>query len=212
MILASDHGHVWHRPECRALERRSWKPLASPDRRCSRRRNCRSTGSRVREENGSNTVIVPWAETIYYSKATKRLSRRSHAARDGQPAGDPDGLSEKTSTYPGLFACEYPKPEWWSGPTCCYVRSVEQNRARRSPLVLTQWPNGLFDDLLEEEQIRPQRRSEAVPQARTVSGVDRRVCSPRQATKIRRSLFAAMPLKTISCGGVWRHWMPAAAS
>ena len=112
VILASDHGHVWHRPEAK---------LCSGD--CGSRWRSHTgdvqegeiaiTGSRVREENGSRTVIVPWVETIYYGKQHNGY----HGGATPQEMVSPLViLMDKTSTYPGLYRCEYPKPEWWSPP------------------------------------------------------------------------------------------------
>src|SRR6185312_7765310 len=65
VILASDHGHVWHRPEanlCQGDSGSRWRSHTGD----IQKGEIAITGSRVREENGSRSVIVPWVETIYY--------------------------------------------------------------------------------------------------------------------------------------------------
>ena len=110
VILASDHGHVWHRPEaklCSGDAGGRWRSHAGQ----VQDGEIAITGTRVLAENGSHTVIVPWVETIYYGKQQNGY----HGGATPQEMVSPLViLMDKTSTYSGLVACEYSKPEWWS--------------------------------------------------------------------------------------------------
>lgn len=142
VILASDHGHVWHRPEAK---------LGSGD--CGSRWRSHVgevqegeiaiTGNRVPEENGSRTVIVPYVETIYYG----RQQNGYHGGATPQEMVSPLViLMDKTSTYSGLFPCEYPKPDWWLAPPVSSAM-VEEHPVS---VVLPKRPRDLFDGQLEE--------------------------------------------------------------
>jgi hypothetical protein len=155
VILASDHGHVWHRPDARLLSGEAgsrWRP-GSADVQDG---EIIISGSRVRDDAGQNSVIVPWAETIYY----KRQQNGYHGGATPQEMVVPlvilteVDLSEKSSAYPGLYACEYPRPEWWSC-TPVATRSVEQEPAA---VPTRSYPPSLFDDLHEEKPVEePQK-------------------------------------------------------
>ena len=100
----------------------------------------------MREENGSRTVVVPWVETIYYGKQQNGY----HGGATPQEMVSPLViLMDKTSTYSGLFPCEYPKPEWWSAPPVASLM-VEEPRTPVA-VVVPKWPRGLFDDQLDED-------------------------------------------------------------
>ena len=108
VILASDHGHVWHRPDghYRPYEESSrWR---SDDGKCAPDEIVLS-GKRI--VAGGNTVIVPWTEKVYYG----RQQNGYHGGATPQEMVCPLVLlTDKTSAYSGLYRCEYPKPEWWS--------------------------------------------------------------------------------------------------
>lgn len=108
LILASDHGHVWHRPDgqCRAYEESSrWR---SDDGKCAPDEIVLSGGRMIA---GGKTVIVPWTEKVYYS----RQQNGYHGGATPQEMVCPLVLlTDKTSAYSGLYRCEYPKPDWWS--------------------------------------------------------------------------------------------------
>lgn len=142
VILASDHGHVWHRPESQLLAGDAgsrWR---------SQTGNLQDgeiviTGSRVREENGSRTVVVPWVETIHYC----RKHNGYHGGATPQEMVSPLViLMDKTSTYTGLFPCEYPKPEWWTAPP------VASAVVEEPPLTIVtpNKPLDLFGEQMEE--------------------------------------------------------------
>ncbi len=108
VILASDHGHVWHRPDasCRSHEESSrWRadngePLED---------EVRIRGARVITEDHS--VIVPWSENVYY----RTQQNGYHGGGTPQEMVCPLVLlTDRTSAYSGLHRCEYPKPDWWS--------------------------------------------------------------------------------------------------
>ena len=78
---------------------------------------------------------MPWVETIYYG----RQQNGYHGGATPQEMVSPLViLMDKTSTYSGLFPCEYPKPEWWLAPPVASAM-VEEPRIRW-PIVKP--PNG----------------------------------------------------------------------
>jgi hypothetical protein len=144
VILASDHGHVWHRPEARCCSGdvgTRWRSnTGSPQ-----EGEIAIGGTRVREENGSRTVIVPWVETMYYG----RPQNGYHGGATPQEMVSPLViLVDKTSTYAGLFLCEYPKPEWWSAPPVASLAAAEDEHTR---VTVVKRPKTLFDDAVENE-------------------------------------------------------------
>jgi hypothetical protein len=163
VIVASDHGHVWHRPEAK---------LCSGD-AGSRRRSPTAdvedgeiaiTGSRVREEHGSRTVVVPWVETIYYGKQQNGY----HGGATPQEMISPLViLTDKTSSFSSLFECEYPKPEWWSAPPVASPMVEEPHTP--VAVAVSKWPKGLFDDQFDEDAMPPVTPIPSVPQARMAS-------------------------------------------
>ena len=95
------------------------------------------SGSRARDDAGQNSVIVPWSETIYY----KRQQNGYHGGATPQEMVAPlvilteVDLNEKNDAYPGLFACEYAKPEWWScAPVATRARRAGSGRRAHSLL------------------------------------------------------------------------------
>ncbi len=160
VILASDHGHVWHRPEAKLSAGDAgsrWRSQTGP----LQSGEIAITGSRVREENGSRTVIVPWVETIYYGKQQNGY----HGGATPQEMVSPLViLMDKTSTYSGLYPCEYPKPEWWSAPPVASAVVEEQ----LTPVVVPKMPRDLFDGQLEEDAKPTLLPPKKVPQPATV--------------------------------------------
>jgi len=143
VILASDHGHVWHRPEAKLCDGDCGSRWRSQNGEAIDGEIAIS-GSRVREENGSRTVIVPWVETIYYG----RQQNGYHGGATPQEMVSPLViLMDRTSTYSGLFACEYPKPEWWTAPPVASA-VVEEPPVT---IVTPKKPVSLFDDQFEKE-------------------------------------------------------------
>lgn len=144
VVLAADHGHVWHRPDAQMLQSDAstrWRPQSGSldDREIA------ITGKRVRDEAGQNTVVVPWTETIYY----KRQQNGYHGGATPQEMLCPLViLTDKSSAYSGLFPCEYPKPEWWSSaPAAVMVVEEPDMKSMRTG------PRTLFDNLPDEEVV-----------------------------------------------------------
>jgi hypothetical protein len=160
VILASDHGHVWHRPDSRMLSSEvgsRWRPntgdLVDEEIVIS--------GSRVRDDADQNSVIVPWAETIYY----KRQHNGYHGGATPQEMVAPlvilteVDLNEQNSAYPGLYACEHPKPEWWS----CIPVPTGASEQEATVVPARTYPPSLFDDLDEEKPVDEPKKPVAQP-------------------------------------------------
>jgi hypothetical protein len=180
VILASDHGHVWHRPDARTLSSETgsrWhlnQGTLEPG-------ELVITGSRVRDGRGGNAVIVPWTEAIHYG----RQQNGYHGGATPQEMVCPLViLRDQSSAYSGLFPCEYPKPEWWSTAPdqssaysglfpCEYPKPEWWSTAptaraavERSPVSTLPKPRTtLFDGLPEEreETVRPAPAVQPVP-------------------------------------------------
>lgn len=158
VILASDHGHVWHRPDARLLKSEAgsrWRPNSGD----VQEGEIAISGSRVKDEAGQSAVVVPWTETIYY----KRQQNGYHGGATPQEMVCPlvilteVDLTEKSSAYSGLYKCEYAKPEWWS-PAPVATASTDEGQAAVVPV--RPYPPSLFDDLHDdkaavEEQKKP---------------------------------------------------------
>ena len=115
VVLAADHGHVWHRPDAQLLNSEvstRWRPKADD----LHEGEISISGERVRDEVGLNTIIVPWTETIYY----KRQQNGYHGGATPQEMICPliilsdSNLADERKVYPGLYPCEYLTPDWWS--------------------------------------------------------------------------------------------------
>ena len=108
VILASDHGHVWHRPDARHRSHDESSRWRMNDGKCVDDEIV-IEGERV--VAGDNSVIVPWSEGVYY----KIQHNGYHGGATPQEMVCPlILLTDKTSAYSGLSRCEYPKPDWWS--------------------------------------------------------------------------------------------------
>ena len=143
VILASDHGHVWHRPEAK---------LSSGDGGSRWRTNSQEaaegeleiTGNRVLDETGNHSVVVPFVEKIYYS----RQQNGYHGGATPQEMICPVViLMDKTSTYSGLYPCEYPKPDWWLAKPVAAPLVDEPVIT-----VINSRPKDLLDGLWEEDK------------------------------------------------------------
>lgn len=144
VILASDHGHVWHRSDAEyepSTEGSRWR---QDDGKCAEGEIVIS-GERVLPKDAGGKVIVPWSETIHY----KRPHHGYHGGATPQEMVCPlILLRDKSSAYAGLFSCEYPKPDWWSAAPV--AAPVEEE-----PTVTVTVPSGprtLFDLLPEEKE------------------------------------------------------------
>jgi len=158
VILASDHGHVWHRPKAKLCSGDSGSRWRS-DTGDIHEGEITITGNRVREENGRRSVIVPSVETIYYG----RQQNGYHGGATPQEMVCPLViLMDRTSTYSGLVQCEYPKPEWWLAPPVASAIVQEP----QFKIVKPKKPVGLFDDQMELDAKPVTRpvKSKPVPQ------------------------------------------------
>ena len=142
VVLASDHGHIWHRQDARKLSSETgsrWRPNAGP----LQEGELVVSGNRVRDGRDGHAVIVPWTEAIYY----ERQHNGYHGGVAPQEMVCPLViLRDKSSAYADLFPCEYSKPEWWSSAPTATPVVVET-----SPVpVLPKVRESLFDDMPEE--------------------------------------------------------------
>ncbi len=142
VILASDHGHVWHRAEAR--------PHAGVGRWRTADGDVRDgelviAGDRVRDGGGGRSVVVPWTETVYYGKPQNGY----HGGVTPQEMVCPLViLTDRTSSYDGLSECHTPEPGWWSpAPAAATAAAEEPPVAVRVP----RKPTGLFDEYADEE-------------------------------------------------------------
>lgn len=143
VILASDHGHVWHRPEAKLSSGDCGNRWRS-DNGDVREGEITIKGKRVREENETRSVIVPWVETIYYGKPQNGY----HGGATPQEMVCPlVVLMDKTSTYSGLYPCEYPKPEWWLAPPVASAVVEEPT----GTVIKAKKPLSLFDEQFDQE-------------------------------------------------------------
>ena len=112
VILASDHGHVWHRdaPITRAEDASArWRPADGP----ARDGEVLLDGERVRGPGDARRLIAAWSEEVRYG-----------AARNGYHGGASPRemvaplviLADATAREPAPEPCE-PRPlPWWDGP------------------------------------------------------------------------------------------------
>ncbi len=159
VVLASDHGHVWHRADNeqeQSSEGSRWRPH---DGKCVDGEIVVS-GERVLPSESNGKVVVPWSEKIRY----KRQQHGYHGGATPQEMICPLViLTDKSSAYSGLFPCTYAKPDWWSpAPVAAFANGAAPVRKRElSPRELSPLPNGrgsgkrltrgLFDNLSEEK-------------------------------------------------------------
>lgn len=108
VILASDHGHIWHRPdgESRAgSENSRWRDPAG----AVMEDEVVLSGRRVLAGDGS--ITAPWTEKVWFS----RPQNGYHGGATPQEMVCPLVLlSERSDVLSGLPRCEYPRPDWWS--------------------------------------------------------------------------------------------------
>jgi len=188
VILASDHGHVWHRSDAQhepSTEGSRWR---ENDGSCAEGELVVS-GKRVVP---ADSIIVPWSETIHY----KRKQHGYHGGATPQEMVCPLViLTEKSSSYTGVQECGYPKPEWWSPTPVASPVETE-------PVVVVTVPKGpptLFDLIPETESDKTEETiadssSIKVPEVVTggVDWIDQLIES--QAYKDQRAKIKRHPL------------------
>ena len=118
VALASDHGHVWHRPDG---EIRSDRRSAT-DERGGRWRNAGAPpgGGELKVEGarvcgGGGAVVVPWDERIRYGTQQNGY----HGGISPQEMVCPlvllaDRGAGRGRERPGFTACAHPRPAWWT--------------------------------------------------------------------------------------------------
>lgn len=154
VILASDHGHVWHRPDAQHRSHEEGNRWRTNDGSCADD-EIFLQGSRVMGTD--NNTIVPWSEQVYYGHQQNGY----HGGASPQEMSCPlIVLMDKSSAYSGLYRCEYPKPDWWSAAPVASPEIVEPTVTVAVPQPKT--PPTLFDmDELKAEGGR--RKDEAHP-------------------------------------------------
>ncbi len=168
VILASDHGHVWHRPdgERRPYEESSrWR---TNDGSCAEDEIVMQ-GERVMQNGGDKSVIVPWTEKVYY----KMQHNGYHGGATPQEMICPlILLTDKSSAYSGLHRCEYPKPDWWSAAPVATPEVVEPQVTITVPSA----PPTLFDMQPKQEK-KPKPTKKAEPQEAGEVWIDQLIAS-----------------------------------
>ena len=154
VVLASDHGHVWHRPDARHVPAEGgarWRPQG----RALADDEILLSGGRVRDGLGGSSVVVPWSERVHYG----RPQNGYHGGATPQEMVCPLVLlTDQSSAYSGLYPCEHPDPEWWSAAPVKAAPVEEPPPARaRSP----KRPPTLFDHIRDEADVPVPRKAEA---------------------------------------------------
>lgn len=143
VILASDHGHVWHRVDA------VFEPSSEGSRWRQNDGECDEgeiviTGERVLPEGAEGSVIVPWSERIHY----KRPHHGYHGGATPQEMVCPLVLlRDRSIDDAGLFKYESLPPEWWSSAPI--ATPVEEEMS--TSVVVPTGPRTLFDDLPDEK-------------------------------------------------------------
>ena len=153
VVLASDHGHVWHRQDARKFSSETgsrWRlnqGNLEPG-------ELIISGSRVRDGRAGNAIIVPSVETIYY----ERQQNGYHGGATPQEmicplvllsSEKPPASKEDDFRHPGkLWLCEYSKPTWWSAPPIASL--VVEEKRMPITVIAPKRPKDLFDDSFEE--------------------------------------------------------------
>lgn len=141
VVLASDHGHVWHPTDAQ------FDPSTEGSRWRQNEGKCKEgelviSGKRVIP---ADSIIVPWTETIHY----KRKQHGYHGGATPQEMVCPLVLlTDRSSKYSSLKRCAYPFPDWWSPAPVASVVEPE-------PVVHVAVPSGpptLFDNLEPDEK------------------------------------------------------------
>lgn len=159
VVLASDHGHVWHRPDAQFRSRAEgnrWRAASdelAPE-------EILLSGPRVLGSTDNPSLCVPWSERLYYGTQQNGY----HGGASPQEMLCPLVLlSDKPSSAVGLFPCEFPKPEWWTAAPVATPPDPEL-----TPVVATlrpKRPASLFDQLTDEPPVRPATPTGTAPES-----------------------------------------------
>ena len=138
VILASDHGHVWHRSDTEQEGTSEGSRWRINDKKVAEGEIVIS-GKRVLPVSSGGTVIAPWSEQIRY----KRQQHGYHGGATPQEMICPLViLTDKSSAYSGLTEASYSKPDWWSPTPIAAPTKLEDS----VPIVVVpSGPPGLFD-------------------------------------------------------------------
>ena len=126
VILASDHGHVWHRdappvPSDEAAAR--WRPAS--DESGLQDGKVLIEGERVRGPGDRHRLVAAWADDVRYGTARNGY----HGGASPQEMIAPLLLlSDVTARVPALEPCEPRGPAWWDAP-----RRGGRDLSRRDP-------------------------------------------------------------------------------
>lgn len=182
VILASDHGHVWHREDA------DFEPATEGSRWRHNEGDCNEgelvvSGKRVIP---ADSIIAPWSEAIHY----KRQQHGYHGGATPQEMVCPLVLlTDRSSDYSRLKSCAYPSPDWWSPAPVASPAETE-------PVVQVTVPTGqmtLFDQLPpEEDRTDGTTESTVDVQFAGVDWIDRLLAS--QAYKDQRAKIKRHPL------------------
>ena len=184
VILASDHGHVWHRPDGKYRPHDESNRWRSNDGKCGEDEIVLK-GSRVIA--GDKSVIVPWTEKVYYGGQQNGY----HGGATPQEMVCPlILLTDKTSAYTGLARCEYPKPEWWSAAPVASLATEEPQVTITVPQKVG--PPTLFDFEPEEKPVAKTKK-ESKPTAGGATWIEALLKS--QAYKDQRAMIRRHPVE-----------------
>lgn len=180
VVLASDHGHVWHRTDAQ------FEPATEGSRWRDNKGNCKEgelvvSGKRVIP---ADSIIVPWSEAVHY----KRKQHGYHGGATPQEMVCPLVLlTDRSSDYSRLKRCAYPSPDWWSpAPVASTVEAA--------PVVHVRLPSGpptLFNKLEPEVEISKDATTTSSIEVQPASAdwIDRLLASQAykdQKSKIKR--------------------------
>ena len=173
VVLASDHGHVWHRPDARNVPIETggrWRPQSEK----LTEDEIVLAGKRVQD----GPIIVSWSERVHYG----RPQNGYHGGASPQEMVCPLVLlTDQSSAYSGLHPCEHPKPDWWSSAPV--KTSVVEEAMPNPPMASPKRAPTLFDKLRDEpEEPKP-------PKAKVGEWIDRLFSSQvykNQKEQIRR--------------------------
>lgn len=182
VILASDHGHVWHRTDAQ------FDPSTEGSRWRQNEGNCKDgelvvSGKRVIP---ADSIIVPWSETIHY----KRKQHGYHGGATPQEMVCPLVLlTDRSSDYSSLKRCAYPVPDWWRAAPAATPVEPE-------PVVHVAVPSGrptLFDNLEPDEPPtkQPTKSASVDVKPASVNWIDRLLAS--QAFKDQKARIKRHP-------------------
>ena len=94
VILASDHGHVWHRPDARNVPLETggrWRPKSDE----AGRGRDRDHGQAGQGRSGRDSIIVPWSERVYYGRQQNGYHGGASPQEMVCPARAPEGQEQR---------------------------------------------------------------------------------------------------------------------